>query len=71
VAIKYVSVAMRVDNDGEGALIALPAGRDKKRSAIIAFGLFGAALIYGDDHARDFSTVGAEGLSILTNRFDP
>jgi len=47
-SIKYVSVAMRVYNDGEGgimALMALLAGRDKKRAAIIAFGLFGAALI--------------------------
>jgi KUP system potassium uptake protein len=50
-SIKYVSVAMRVDNHGEGgimALMALLAGRNKKRSAIVAFGLFGAALIYGD-----------------------
>ncbi len=47
-SIKYVAVAMRVDNDGEGgimALMALLAGQDKKRSAIIAFGFFGAALI--------------------------
>jgi KUP system potassium uptake protein len=37
---------MRVDNHGEGgimALMALLAGQNK-----IAFGLFGAALIYGD-----------------------
>ena len=50
--IKYVSVAMRVDNHGEGGIMALMAllggGRKKKRAVIIAVGLFGAALIYGD-----------------------
>ena len=75
-SIKYVAVAMRVDNDGEGgimALMALLAGRDKKRSAIIAFGLFGAALIYGDGAITPAISVlsALEGLSILTTSFDP
>jgi KUP system potassium uptake protein len=74
-SIKYVAVAMRVDNHGEGgimALMALLAGRNK-RSAIIAFGLFGAALIYGDGAITPAISVlsALEGLSILTNRFDP
>jgi KUP system potassium uptake protein len=49
--IKYVSVAMRVDNDGEGGILALMSLLGVKRQhrpIIIAFGLFGAALIYGD-----------------------
>src|SRR5882672_7454008 len=49
--IKYVSVAMRVDNDGERGILALmsPLGvKRHHRPVIIAFGLFGAALIYGD-----------------------
>jgi KUP system potassium uptake protein len=75
-SIKYVAIAMRVDNDGEGgimALMALLAGRDKKRSAIIAFGLFGAALIYGDGAITPAISVlsALEGLSILTSRLDP
>ncbi len=75
-SIKYVAVAMRVDNDGEGgimALMALLAGRDNKRAAIIAFGLFGAALIYGDGAITPAISVlsALEGLSILTNWFDP
>jgi K+ transporter len=46
--IKYVSVAMRVDNDGEGGILALMSLLGVKRQhrpMIIAFGLFGAALI--------------------------
>jgi KUP system potassium uptake protein len=49
--IKYVNVAMRIDNDGEGGIIALLALLGVKkhhRPAIVAAGLFGAALIYGD-----------------------
>ena len=49
--IKYVNFAMRIDNDGEGGIIALMTLLGVKkmhRPAIIAAGLFGAALIYGD-----------------------
>ncbi len=75
-SVKYVSVAMRVDNHGEGgimALMALLGGRKKKRGVIIAFGLFGAALIYGDGAITPAISVlsALEGLSILTSRFDP
>jgi KUP system potassium uptake protein len=48
--IKYVNFAMRIDNDGEGGIIALMTllGVKRHRPVIIAAGLFGAALIYGD-----------------------
>jgi KUP system potassium uptake protein len=49
--VKYVLVAMRIDNDGEGgilALMSLLAIKKQRRPAIVAIGLFGAALIYGD-----------------------
>ena len=49
--IKYVSVAMSVDNDGEGGILALMSllgVKHQHRPVIIAFGLFGAAPIYGD-----------------------
>jgi KUP system potassium uptake protein len=49
--VKYGNVAMRVDNDGEGGIIALMTllgVKKHKRPIIIAVGLFGAALIYGD-----------------------
>lgn len=51
VTIKYVAFAMRIDNDGEGGILALMALLGVKRHhrpAIIAIGLFGAALVYGD-----------------------
>ena len=49
--VKYVNIAMRIDNDGEGGILALMAllgMKAHKRPAIVALGLFGAALIYGD-----------------------
>jgi KUP system potassium uptake protein len=50
-SIKYVGFAMRVDNDGEGGILALMSllgVKKHKRPTIVAVGLFGAALIYGD-----------------------
>jgi len=49
--VKYVNVAMRVDNDGEGGILALMSllgVKKQNRPLIVAAGLFGAALIYGD-----------------------
>src|SRR5580700_7354248 len=49
--IKYVSFAMRIDNDGEGGILALMSllgVKLKPRPVIVALGLLGAALIYGD-----------------------
>jgi KUP system potassium uptake protein len=51
VTVKYVNVAMRIDNDGEGGVIALMTllgVKKHQRPIIVAVGLFGAALIYGD-----------------------
>ena len=49
--VKYVNIAMRIDNDGEGGIIALMTlvgVKQHHRPLIVAAGLFGAALIYGD-----------------------
>jgi KUP system potassium uptake protein len=67
--IKYVLVAMRVDNDGEGGILALMSLLGVKRvarPAIVAVGLFGAALIYGDGAITPAISVlsALEGLSI-------
>jgi KUP system potassium uptake protein len=70
-SIKYVTVAMSIDNDGEGGILALMAllGIKKhQRPAIVAVGLFGAALIYGDGAITPAISVlsALEGLNIAT-----
>ncbi len=50
-SVKYVAFVMRVDNDGEGGILALMSllgVKKAKRPLIVLVGLFGAALIYGD-----------------------
>ncbi len=71
VLVKYVAFAMRVDNDGEGgilALLALLGVKSRKRPLIVAIGLFGAALIYGDGAITPAISVlsALEGLNIAT-----
>jgi KUP system potassium uptake protein len=74
--IKYVGVAMRIDNNGEGGILALMAllgVRQKHRPALVAFGLFGAALIYGDGAITPAISVlsALEGLSLATPTLTP
>jgi KUP system potassium uptake protein len=50
-SIKYVAVVMRADNDGEGGILALMSLlgiKHGERPLVIAIGVFGAALLYGD-----------------------
>ncbi len=74
--IKYVTIAMRIDNDGEGGILALMAllgiKRDR-RPAIVAVGLFGAALIYGDGAITPAISVlsALEGLKITIPQVEP
>jgi KUP system potassium uptake protein len=75
-SIKYVTVAMRVDNDGEGGILALMSLLGVKRQArpaIVALGLFGAALIYGDGAITPAISVlsALEGLTIATPALEP
>jgi len=74
--IKYVNVAMRIDNDGEGGILALMALlgiKRRHRPTIIAVGLFGAALIYGDGAITPAISVlsALEGLEIVLPAFAP
>ena len=74
--VKYVLFAMRVDNDGEGGILALMALLGVKkhhRPTIIAVGLFGAALIYGDGAITPAISVlsALEGLNMATPAFQP
>jgi KUP system potassium uptake protein len=49
-SIKYVAVVMRADNEGEGGILALMSllSRHGRRAGVVAVGLLGAALLYGD-----------------------
>jgi KUP system potassium uptake protein len=74
--IKYVTIAMRVDNDGEGGILALMAllgVKRQKRPAIVALGLFGAALIYGDGAITPAISVlsALEGLTLAAPGLGP
>ncbi len=77
VSFKYVSFVLRADNRGEGGILALlalvrPLTRPKgTRVMLIALGLFGAALLYGDGVITPaISVLGAvEGLSVATPAF--
>jgi KUP system potassium uptake protein len=57
VAVKYILFILRADNKGEGGILALLAlvlqrehggGQRRRRALLVALGLFGAALLYGD-----------------------
>jgi KUP system potassium uptake protein len=80
VTVKYVIVIMRADNRGEGGLLALTAlvlrrtRRTSKRYRwIMAAGLVGAALFYGDGVITPAISVlsAVEGLKVATPLFDP
>ena len=75
VSVKYVTFIMRADNEGEGGIMALialvqrasaaPAARP--RSALVALGIFGAALFYGDGMITPAISVlsAVEGLEVV------
>jgi KUP system potassium uptake protein len=81
ISIKYIAIVMRADNQGEGGILALTAlvpvqGRATLKKAapvLIALGIFGAALLYGDGMITPaISVLGAvEGLQVETPLFQP
>ncbi|MGL4858223.1 MAG: potassium transporter Kup [Enterobacteriaceae bacterium] len=69
-SIKYVFFAMKIDNNGEGGILALMAMlgvKRKKVPLVTAAGLFGAALLYGDGAITPAISVlsALEGLNII------
>ena len=79
ISIKYLVLVMRADNRGEGGILALmslvgvqSAGR-RRRWFIVALGLFGAALLYGDGMITPAISVlsAVEGLDVATPVFKP
>jgi KUP system potassium uptake protein len=80
VTVKYVLVIMRADNRGEGGILALTAlalravpKPGRRQELIIAVGLTGAALFYGDCVITPAISVlsAVEGLKVATPAFDP
>jgi KUP system potassium uptake protein len=83
IAIKYLVIVLRADNQGEGGILALMAlvvedlfgskARTWGTAALISLGLFGAALLYGDGMITPAISVlsAVEGLEIATPIFSP
>jgi len=86
ISIKYVGIVMRADNQGEGGVLALTSlvpgragviGGGSRlavgRPILIALGIFGTALLYGDGMITPaISVLGAiEGLEVVTPLFRP
>lgn len=80
ISIKYVAIVMRVDNNGEGGIMALLALNlrkakiaENKKIYLIAIGFVGASLFFGDGIITPAVSVlsAIEGLSIATHVFDP
>ncbi|MGB9098986.1 potassium transporter Kup [Erwinia sp.] len=75
-SVKYALFAMRIDNHGEGGILALMSllvRKDKRRPLVIFAGLFGAALIYGDGAITPAISVlsALEGLKIILPESQP
>ena len=80
VSFKYLGFVMRANNKGEGGILSLLALVFSKREAtsrssalLTLFGVFGAALLYGDGMITPSITVlsGIEGLEVATPMFQP
>lgn len=75
-SVKYVALAMSIDNDGEGGILALMSLlglKRQQRPLVVALGLFGAALIYGDGAVTPAISVlsALEGLDMAAPAFAP
>jgi KUP system potassium uptake protein len=77
VSIKYCLFVMRADNHGEGGILALMSlvagGSHQRARPLVAMGLFGAALIYGDGIITPAISVlsALEGVNVATSELKP
>ncbi len=78
VAIKYVTLVLRADNNGEGGLVAMlalaaQAVKDKPalRGVLLTVGIFGTSLFYGDGVITPAISVlsAMEGLEVVSVQF--
>jgi KUP system potassium uptake protein len=79
VSVKYLAFVMRADNKGEGGILALMAlvqrGQGARRltpALVVAIGVFGAALMYGDSVITPAISVlsAVEGLEVAAPAFE-
>jgi len=72
--VKYIGLALRVDNEGEGGVLALMALLSRKpgRRLVLLIGMFGAALVYGDCALTPAISVlsALEGLDVIAPGLD-
>ena len=80
VSLKYLVFVLRADNRGEGGILALMAlavpdraDRRRRTQLLLALGIFGAGLLYGDGIITPSLTVlsAVEGLNVATHVFEP
>ncbi|MGH8492206.1 MAG: potassium transporter Kup [Moraxellaceae bacterium] len=80
VSLKYIAFIMRADNNGEGGIMALLAltlrsehKSPRRRALLVAIGLFGAALFFGDGIITPAISVlsAVEGLKVATPVLGP
>ncbi|MEY3618142.1 MAG: hypothetical protein RL726_840, partial [Actinomycetota bacterium] len=81
ISVKYLMFVMRADNKGEGGILALTAlvssdsetdrKRSRRRSLLVALGVFGTALLYGDGIITPAISVlsAVEGLEEVSTSF--
>ncbi|MFZ2296446.1 MAG: potassium transporter Kup [Polaromonas sp.] len=78
VSIKYVTLVLRADNNGEGGLIAMLAlastavqDRPRLRHTLLVVGIFGTSLFYGDGVITPAISVlsAVEGLEVISPAF--
>ena len=77
VTVKYITFVLRADNRGEGGTLSLMAyvqsSFPKRSGAILAVGILGAALFYGDAVITPAISVlsAIEGIKVVTPAFEP
>jgi KUP system potassium uptake protein len=80
ITVKYIVFILRADNRGEGGILAMLAlilqkepGKGSNRLLVIALGLLGAALLYGDGMITPAISVlsAMEGLTVVSHAFEP
>ena len=80
VGVKYMALIMRADNNGEGGILTLTSlvsrsleHQPKRRWWLVGFGIFGAAMFYGDGMITPAISVlsAVEGLEVLAPELHP